>query len=86
MSIEMDIEVRKAYHKNGQLMYKRPYVNGLRHGLCEAWHDDGKLWYHHPYVNGDLHGLCEGWHKNGKRSELYFVLGFLEGEEILYEY
>jgi antitoxin component YwqK of YwqJK toxin-antitoxin module len=87
MSIKMNIEVRKTYYKNGQLLREISYVNGVAHGLCKYYYKNGQLMYEKPYVNGVLHGLYKQWYNNGKdRSKLYLVFNVIEGEEIIYGY
>jgi len=51
---------------NGNLWYKRNYVNGKRHGICEQYNLNGNLDYKVNYVNGNFHGLSEWYYSNGK--------------------
>ena len=60
----------EVYHDNGNLWYKKNYVNGKEHGLCELYHSNGNPMYKKNYVNGKLHGLCELYHSNGKLDGL----------------
>jgi antitoxin component YwqK of YwqJK toxin-antitoxin module len=38
------MEIRKGYHKNGNLYYEGSYVNEVSHGL-QKWYKDGRRDY-----------------------------------------
>ena len=33
----------EKYHDNGNLWYKKNYINGKKHGPCEVYHSNGKV-------------------------------------------
>jgi antitoxin component YwqK of YwqJK toxin-antitoxin module len=47
----------EKYWLNGQLMYRRYYINGKADGYWEYYFDDGTLYYKGKYINDQLIGL-----------------------------
>ena len=61
----MEIEIKTSYHKNGQLMYEWPRLNGKYHGIQKCWYDNGNIKDIWPCLNGQAQGMCQSWKKNG---------------------
>ena len=57
----------RGWHKNGQLWYETPLVNGEIHGVEKTWYMNGQLSSVCSYVNdGEKHGVEKGWYMNGE--------------------
>ena len=42
-----------CYNADGNVDYKRRYLNGILHGITECYHANGKLWYKNYLINGE---------------------------------
>ena len=62
-------ELKKSYHKNGQLKYETHYKDGKKEGMDKAYYKDGKLWYEQPYKDGKKDGLDKSYWKSGKQNK-----------------
>ena len=56
----------KYYYENGQLLQKKNYKDGKRHGLWEYYYRHGQLKWQHKYKQGKKYGLDEGYYGNGQ--------------------
>tara|TARA_B110000858_G_C17432295_1_gene305986 strand:+ start:31 stop:273 length:243 start_codon:yes stop_codon:yes gene_type:complete len=63
------ITVKEVYWDNGQLRYKRQYLNGYKHGKQLSYNFDGKLSYKHYYINGN-YASYEEWIKYKRNEKL----------------
>ena len=68
----------REWHKNGQLWWEVPYVNGEQHGVEKHWYGDGQLACETPYVNGEIHGMRKMWYSNGR---LVYIITYVHGEQ-----
>lgn len=59
----------RSYHKNGNLMWKGCYCNGLMSGKWQKWDDAGNLIMELQYVNDVLDGLYIAMDSNGNVRE-----------------
>jgi antitoxin component YwqK of YwqJK toxin-antitoxin module len=60
------VEIKRSYHKNGQLAAEFFYKNGKREGLARTWHENGQQKSEQPYRNDRMHGRARCWWPNGK--------------------
>lgn len=52
-------------YEEGQVESRKPYVNGILHGICEYWYESGQKKQELTYSQGELSGSAVGWHENG---------------------
>lgn len=55
-----------SYYSNGKIESRRPYLNGMPHGLCQWWYENGQLSKEWTSFRGMGHGWATDWHENGK--------------------
>lgn len=60
-------EVKEEYHRNGNLWWRRRYLNGKLYGLSKWLDSYGNLEYRYNYFNDKRHGLSEVWYSNGEQ-------------------
>ena len=53
------------WHKNGQMLSKEHYNNGVLHGAFSIWREDGSKVTEGYYVNGEKSGIWKDWDRNG---------------------
>ena len=56
------------YHKNGQLKYEWPTINGKYHGILKGWWNNGNIKYICSRLNGQLQGMRQDWNYDGTRD------------------
>lgn len=56
MSSDHNLQIRKEYYENGQLMEQKCYRNDKLEGESKVWYTDGQLAEHQFYKNGKLDG------------------------------
>ena len=80
---EDKITFEEDYYSNGQLWYKRQFLNGKLHGEQLGYlSNNGQLSYKGQYLNGKEHGEQIGYRSNG---ELLYKDYYINGDEISYE-
>ena len=68
-----------SYNKNGQLLWRQNYKNGILHGPYEYFHENGQLKVRGNNKNGKTDGLWESFHENGQLEQrLTFKDGVLQ--------
>ena len=60
----------KAYHKNSQIEYDWPKLNGKYHGIQRAWYENGQLGDIYLNVNGRFIGMRMLWNNDGNRWQI----------------
>lgn len=50
---------------SGNTESRRPYVDGLLHGVATFWYENGRAKQELTYVKGEMQGVTRGWHENG---------------------
>ena len=69
-----------AFHKNGELFYQVPYINGKQNGWYEQYHENGAIWIKELRIDGrTVDGYNIAYHKNGR---VYQVGYFKDGHEV----
>ena len=76
----------ERFDKNGQLMEKGNFENGLRTSRWTKWQISGKLLEDAHYRDGLLHGMVNYYDKNGKiHKSAQYNKGVLDGCTFIYE-
>lgn len=76
---------QEAWYANGQLEYRKCYINGKLEGLCEYWYppsQDGKAQIKSRcfYDEGEIDGVYQSWYANGQCQErTAYDLGKFDG-------
>ena len=70
-------EIRESRHPDGQLRWRKNFVDDKEHGVSEYWHANGQLRWRENFVDGKLHGVSEEWYDNG---QLYWRANYVDGE------
>ena len=60
----------ESFYDNGQLMWRRNYIDGKENGLLEVFHHNGQLLSRENYIDGKEDGLRETFHENGQSVTL----------------
>lgn len=60
-------------HSNGLPESRRPYLNGVPHGLCRWWHSNGQLSAEWTAYRGMGHGWATEWHRNGRIKKVGYA-------------
>jgi len=58
-----------SHYPSGQIESRRPYLNGMPHGLCRWWHENGQLSKEWTSFRGMGHGWATDWYENGKTAK-----------------
>ena len=59
--MDIRIEIKKTFHKSGELETEKSYLNGLQHGIQKHFHKDGSLRSQNNFSNGFLDGIQRTW-------------------------
>ncbi len=69
------------YNREGQVVSKVNFENGVENGLSEKFHTNGKLAERVIYKDGKMHGPWERFYDSGKKmAQGQYVEGKLQGE------
>jgi antitoxin component YwqK of YwqJK toxin-antitoxin module len=60
------IQIEYYDNDNGQIRYKKNYINGKQHGEQVCYHDNGQIMYKENYINGKYHGKQIGYYNYGQ--------------------
>ncbi|NKC00186.1 MAG: hypothetical protein GKR90_17100 [Pseudomonadales bacterium] len=76
MDTDRNLEVRRRWHKNGQLRFEATYQDGKQVGMRRSWHDNGQLRVETPYRDGVQEGMEKWWLKSGEQGhEICYIYG-----------
>ena len=76
--------VQEACYENGQMAYRRYYIDGKEDGKHYQWYPNGQLKSTSNWVVGDFEGLQENWDKEGRLIERkYFKASEIQWRETL---
>jgi len=62
-----------SHHPNGQIESRRPYLNGVPHGLCRWWHSNGQLRDEWTAYRGMGHGWSTEWRQDGSVKKVGYA-------------
>jgi antitoxin component YwqK of YwqJK toxin-antitoxin module len=64
----MEIEIKKYYHKNGNIMSELSYLDGRPYGMNRQWYDNGNVEGQYYYNHFGMNGLYQWWYNGNLRS------------------
>lgn len=82
----MEVEVRRQYHDNGNVLTECSYLNNIKQKL-HAYHKNGALALQYQYNNGKIHGTAQAYSENNLRNYIITIKNeIFNGVNIIFDY
>ena len=72
----------EEYYKNGKILMRTPFKNGLKNGKMEAFYESGKIKVEIPYNRGVVDGIAKEYFESGKLAK---EIHYKDGKEMFYK-
>ena len=65
----------QVFHKNGELFFQVPYINGEQNGWYEQYHENGNVWSKDLRINGKT---VDGFHREFNDDGTVYREGYMK--------
>ncbi|WP_338984933.1 DnaJ domain-containing protein [Fusobacterium nucleatum] len=72
----------EEYYKNGKILMRTPFKNGLKNGKMEAFYESGKIKIEIPYNRGVVDGIAKEYLESGRLAK---EIHYKNGKEMFYK-
>lgn len=72
----------EEYYKNGKILMRTPFKNGLKNGKMEAFYESGKIKVEIPYNRGVVDGIAKEYFESGRLAK---EIHYKNGKEMFYK-
>ena len=72
----------EEYYKNGKILMRTPFKNGLKNGKMEAFYESGKIKVEIPYNKGVVDGIAKEYFESGRLAK---EIHYKNGKEMFYK-
>ena len=72
----------EEYYKNGKILMRTPFKNGLKNGKMEAFYESGKIKVEIPYSKGIVDGIAKEYFESGRLAK---EIHYKDGKEMFYK-
>ena len=72
----------EEYYKNGKILMRTPFKNGLKNGKMEAFYESGKIKVEIPYNRGVVDGIAKEYFESGRLAK---EIHYKDGKEMFYK-
>ena len=72
----------EEYYKNGKILMRTPFKNGLKSGKMEAFYESGKIKVEIPYNRGVVDGIAKEYFESGRLAK---EIHYKNGKEMFYK-
>lgn len=72
----------EEYYKNGKILMRTPFKNGLKNGKMEAFYESGKIKVEIPYNRGVVNGIAKEYFESGRLAK---EIHYKDGKEMFYK-
>ena len=72
----------EEYYKNGKILMRTPFKNGLKNGKMEAFYESGKIKIEIPYNRGVVDGIAKEYFESGRLAK---EIHYKNGKEMFYK-
>ena len=72
----------EEYYKNGKILMRTPFKNGLKNGKMEAFYESGKIKVEIPYSKGIVDGIAKEYFESGRLAK---EIHYKNGKEMFYK-
>lgn len=72
----------EEYYKNGKILMRSPFKNGLKNGKMEAFYESGKIKVEIPYNRGVVDGIAKEYFESGRLAK---EIHYKNGKEMFYK-
>ena len=72
----------EEYYKNGKILIRTPFKNGLKNGKMEAFYESGKIKVEIPYNRGVVDGIAKEYFESGRLAK---EIHYKNGKEMFYK-
>ena len=72
----------EEYYKNGKILMRTPFKNGLKNGKIEAFYESGKIKVEIPYNRGVVDGIAKEYFESGRLAK---EIHYKNGKEMFYK-
>lgn len=72
----------EEYYKNGKILMRTPFKNGLKSGKMEAFYESGKIKVEIPYNRGVVDGIAKEYFESGRLAK---EIHYKDGKEMFYK-
>ncbi|MFZ7988144.1 DnaJ domain-containing protein [Fusobacterium watanabei] len=72
----------QEYYKNGKILMRTPFKNGLKNGKMEAFYESGKIKVEIPYNRGVVDGIAKEYFESGRLAK---EIHYKNGKEMFYK-
>ena len=72
----------EEYYKNGKILMRTPFKNGLKNGKMEAFYESGKIKVEIPYNRGVVDGIAKKYFESGRLAK---EIHYKNGKEMFYK-
>ncbi|PHI07898.1 DnaJ domain-containing protein [Fusobacterium polymorphum] len=72
----------EEYYKNGKILMRTPFKNGLKNGKMEAFYESGKIKVEIPYNRGVIDGIAKEYFESGRLAK---EIHYKNGKEMFYK-
>lgn len=72
----------EEHYKNGKILMRTPFKNGLKNGKMEAFYESGKIKVEIPYNRGVVDGIAKEYFESGRLAK---EIHYKDGKEMFYK-
>ena len=72
----------EEYYKNGKILMRTPFKNGLKNGKIKAFYESGKIKVEIPYNRGVVDGIAKEYFESGRLAK---EIHYKNGKEMFYK-
>lgn len=72
----------EEHYKNGKILMRTPFKNGLKNGKMEAFYESGKIKVEIPYNRGVVDGIAKEYFESGRLAK---EIHYKNGKEMFYK-
>ena len=72
----------EEYYKNGKILMRTPFKNGLKNGKMEAFYESGRIKIEIPYSRGVVNGIAKEYFESGRLAK---EIHYKNGKEMFYK-